>query len=136
MNRLPVLLATALTLAPLPAALCAAPLTAPDFEAMVEGHKFDFTLNGMPFGREQYLPGRQVLWQGPGGACQYGRWYPAGDAICFEYDEIPDPFCWTVERSADRVEVTLLPSEAGITVDMVGPTDSQMMSCPLPGLGV
>lgn len=101
------------------AALCAAlaalpagaetPLDGPAFAALVEGRTLYFDRWGLPYGAEQYLPGRQVVWRFEGGDCLPGRWFPRDGAICFEYEIEPGAVCWSV-----------LDTETGIRIRELG----------------
>jgi hypothetical protein len=69
-------------------ALAEAPLTGAEFDAFTRGNTLEFRLEGRLWGRETYLPGQQVIWQGEGEGCLHGFWR-AGDGglICFAYPE-------------------------------------------------
>ena len=88
------LLAAALAL-PLPA-LAQTPLGPEAFDALTRGRTFVFELGGIPYGAEEYLPNRRVRWSFLDGDCTEGRWYPSGSMICFVYEAIEPPQCWTV----------------------------------------
>lgn len=64
------------------------------FEAMTAGRTLHFSLDGAPFGAEQFLPGRRTIWRFEGGLCRPGRWWTDGAAVCFAYDSDPEPICW------------------------------------------
>ncbi len=93
------------------AALClAAPAALADealvdaqrFETMSTGQTLRFSQSGAPYGAEQYLEGRRVIWQYADGSCAHGFWYEAGDALCFVYEDSPSPQCWVfTERGSD-----------------------------------
>ena len=70
------------------------PMSAADFEARVTGKTLTYSNEGVAYGAEEYLSDRRVRWSFLDGECQEGRWYVAGDQICFVYDDIPDPQCW------------------------------------------
>lgn len=112
-----------------------APVDAAEFEAYATGHTLTYTSNGMDFGTEQYLPGRQVLWVGTDGICQRGSWYPKGGDICFEYSDDPGTHCWAFSRTAGSL-TAIYTSESG------GPTLSEAarsttpLDCKGPFLGV
>ncbi len=92
MTRLPCLL----LLAVLPAAaLAETPMSAPAFEGYTTGKTLYYATDGYAYGIEEYLEGRRVRWSFLDGECQEGEWYPSGDMICFVYDGIGDPQCWT-----------------------------------------
>ena len=92
-----VVLAAALGLAgPVLALEGAEPLSAEAFEAHSAGQTLTFGIDGIPYGIEQYLPGRRVIWAFIGEECREGRWFPVEDNICFEYDDEPGRWhCWT-----------------------------------------
>lgn len=76
-------------------AVASEPMSVAEFEAYVTGKTLTYTSNGVPYGVEQYLSGRRVLWQYLDSDCQAGEWYPDGELICFVYDAIDGPQCWT-----------------------------------------
>ena len=77
-------------------ALEGTPMTPEAFEAYVTGQTLTFGVAGQPYGVEQYLPGRRVIWAFVGEECREGDWFPVGDQICFEYDNEPGRLhCWT-----------------------------------------
>ena len=87
--------ALAIALMPLAATAEDAPLSAEAFETYVEGKTLSFSNRFGPFGAEDYLEGRRVRWSYLDGECLEGRWYPEGSHICFVYDDIPTPQCWS-----------------------------------------
>ncbi len=88
---LPVL---AVTLA-LPAMAAETPMTADQFDNYSRGKTLTFGLGGRPYGIEEYLPRRQVIWQFLGEQCRRGVWYEEEGQICFVYEHDPSPQCWT-----------------------------------------
>ena len=70
------------------------PLSPAEFEAMVEGRTLSYATGGVPYGAEEYLRDRRVRWSHLDGACEEGRWYAAGDEVCFVYEGIEAPQCW------------------------------------------
>ena len=80
-------------------ALAEAPLSAEDFDALTQGRTMTWAEFGQVYGVEQYLPGRRVRWTVLGDDCKLGHWYPEGAMICFQYEDDPDPDCWTITRS-------------------------------------
>lgn len=79
------------------------PLTASEFEARVTGHTLVFSSDGFAYGAEEYLNNRRVRWSFLDGECQDGRWYPEGEQICFVYDTISSPQCWSFYLRDDRL---------------------------------
>lgn len=70
------------------------PLDAESFERYTSGYTLTFTFEGAPYGMEQYLPGRRVIWAFWGAECEEGIWYPRDDMICFSYEAMPEEQCW------------------------------------------
>lgn len=73
------------------------PMSGAEFEAYVTGRTLTYSLPGdaVPFGIEEYRENRRVRWSYFDDECLEGEWYPSGDMICFEYEPIRDPQCWT-----------------------------------------
>jgi hypothetical protein len=106
------------------------------FEALSEGRTLHFSLDGQPFGSEQFFTGRRSLWRTPDGLCEAGVWRSEGDVICFEYDATPEPQCWIFLREgsdlkAERVEDG---APAGPAVDLSF-IDNSPLPCPGPLVG-
>lgn len=71
------------------------PVSPSEFEALVTGKTLSYAANGTEYGAEEYFPNRRVMWSFLDGECQEGEWYAAGEAICFVYENMPTPQCWT-----------------------------------------
>jgi hypothetical protein len=65
-----------------------------EFEALVMGRTLMYSSASGEYGAEEYLEGRRVRWSYLDGKCTDGRWYEAGEQICFVYDGIEFPQCW------------------------------------------
>lgn len=78
-------------------------MTAGEFEAHTTGKTLTYAADGFDYGIEEYFGGRRVRWSFLDGECQEGEWYPAGDMICFVYDEIGEPQCWTFYNRSGRL---------------------------------
>jgi ABC-type amino acid transport substrate-binding protein len=130
--------ATALALALLAAtpAGAQAPLDAAGFTALAEGRTLRFTLEGRPYGAEQFLAGRRSLWQDATGACAEGRWWPEGDAICFAYENRPEAQCWRFLPHAGGLAAQQVAAgvPTGFAVDLAD-TDDRPLACPGPKVG-
>lgn len=119
-----------------PAAV-ADPLSPGEFEALAEGHVLRFSLGGMPYGAEQYFPGRRTLWASAGGGCLAGVWWPDGDDICFRYEGEAGPGqCWRFLArpdgfAAERVEAG---EPTGLVLDLSGRSEAPL-ACPGPDVG-
>lgn len=70
-------------------------LDAETFDARTLGRTITYSIDGVPYGTEQYLPDRQVRWAFEGGECKDGSWFQDGAFICFLYDATPGLQCWT-----------------------------------------
>jgi len=72
------------------------PMTGAEFDAYTRGQTLTFGVDGVPYGIEQYLPDRRVLWSFIGEDCREGSWFEAaGPQICFVYDDAPERLhCW------------------------------------------
>ena len=84
--------------APATPATAESPLDALAFEAYTTGKTLTYSIDGQPYGIEEYLDGRRVRWAYLDGDCQEGEWYPLGDMICFVYESFDAPQCWTFYR--------------------------------------
>ncbi len=122
-------------------ALCAAPALAETpispqaFEAHVTGQTITYQQFDFVFGVEEYLPGRQVRWSAAPGLCQYGIWYPAGDKICFVYEDDPTAHCWTFwlrKGALVALSDTAVPGEELTEIDR----NDRGLACPGPDVGV
>lgn len=81
-------------------AMAQSTMSAAEFEAYTKGKTFTFGANGAPYGAEEYLDNREVLWSFLDGQCQKGYWYEEAGQICFVYEGKPDPQCWTFQRGS------------------------------------
>ncbi|NBD28670.1 MAG: hypothetical protein GVY31_01360 [Alphaproteobacteria bacterium] len=101
------LLALALALLPL-SALAETPMTGDEFDAYMTGKTLTFSANGLPYGIEYYAPSRRVIWSFIDGDCVMGEWYEDDGAICFVYENDPQPKCWAVFRDAGGIRAEFL----------------------------
>lgn len=70
-------------------------LNGAQFEALTKGKTFYFGKRNAPYGAEQYLDNRRVIWSYLDGECESGYWYEEAKMICFVYENRPDPQCWS-----------------------------------------
>ena len=103
------------------------PLSAQEFETIVQGRTFDtLNLSGR-YGVETFLPGRRAIWR-DADQCLEGTWRAEGEMICFDYLGEPFPYCWTYhdrggwlvawlngDRSSEPI--TLQPAKEVVTCD-------------------
>ena len=88
------------------------PITAEEFERIVTGKTFSYANGGAPYGAEEYLDNRRVRWTFLDGECTDGTWYEAGENICFVYENIPDPQCWTFFLQGGRLSARFVGQSA------------------------
>lgn len=70
------------------------PMSAEAFDAYTTGKTFSFGTGVTPYGAEQYLPNRRVIWSFLDGQCRDGTWYAEEQNICFVYENRDTPQCW------------------------------------------
>ncbi len=106
------------------------------FEALAEGHTLHFTLDGAPFGAEQYFPGRRTLWRYADGLCAEGRWWGSGDSVCFAYDDVEGAQCWRFTRAGSGLAADLVEGGDGPGFELqLAQTDDARLPCPGPKVG-
>ena len=115
-------------------ALAETPITAQEFEAHVTGKTITYQQFQTLFGIEEYLPDRKVRWSTAPNECQYGSWYPQGDAICFVYEYDPTPACWTFWLRNGALVALSTDGVAGEELHEVQASD-QGLPCPGPDVG-
>ena len=111
------------------------PLTGAEFEALTTGHTMTYESGGEPYGTEQYLPGRKVVWAFTGDDCKKGTWYEEGAYICFVYDDEPDPQCWIFHRNGSGLTAQFRGDPEGLPLVAVNQT-AKPMACMGPDIGV
>lgn len=112
-----------------------APLSAEAFDALTKGRTMTWAEFGQVYGVEQYLPDRRVRWTVLGDDCKTGHWYAEGPAICFQYDDRPDPVCWEITQGQTGLLARHTASPPG--TDPVVIEDSfEPMACFGPEVGV
>jgi hypothetical protein len=107
------------------------------FEALAEGHTLRFTLDGAPFGAEQYFPGRRSLWRFADGSCEAGEWWPEGGLVCFRYDAGDVPVqCWRFRPAGGGYAAVQVEegAETGFALTLAG-RDTTPLDCPGPLVG-
>ncbi|WP_128254474.1 hypothetical protein [Falsirhodobacter deserti] len=110
------------------------PLTAEAFEEYATNRTLSYASDGRVFGTEQYLPGRRVVWAFQGEQCQYGRWYPQDEQICFVY-ETGEPQCWTFWHDGTGLSARFMNEPAGTELSEVSRSEKPLF-CPGPQVGV
>lgn len=126
-------LALALSLLALPA-LAEPPLSAEAFDALTRGRTMTWAEFGQVYGVEHYLPGRRVRWTVLGQDCLTGHWYAEGPAICFRYEDRPDPVCWEITPAGRALHARLVgapPDSAPVVIE----DTTQPLACFGPKVG-
>ena len=114
--------------------LAETPLTAEDFDALTLGRSMTWSEFGQVYGLEQYLPNRRVRWTLLGDTCVEGSWYADGQAICFQYEDRPDPVCWKMTQAQSRLNASLV-AQAGENAFVVIEETQEPMACFGPEVG-
>ncbi len=105
------------------------------FESYVSGTTLYFNRRGEPYGAEQYLEDRRVIWTFLDGRCERGAWFSEGDTICFAYETQSSPQCWNfLEKSGER-RARVIGADPANDLVVVG-QDKSALNCPGPGVGV
>ncbi len=111
-------------------------LDAESFERYTIGRTLSFSAEGVPYGVEQYLPGRRVLWAFLGDTCQEGIWYEREGMICFVYDANPVEQCWSFYQSETGLRAVFEgPDGPGTELYEVERSNKPLI-CEGPGVGV
>ena len=110
-------------------------LDAEGFDAATRGKTYSYSSGGAPYGAEEYLPNRRVRWSFLDGECLDGVWWQEGDFICFEYQDDPEPHCWTFQQGPSGLVATLSSEEGGRVLYEVEQSDKPLM-CLGPKVGV
>ncbi|WP_163849300.1 hypothetical protein [Pseudooceanicola aestuarii] len=123
-------------------ALSALPVVAQDrmdaaaFDAYTQGKTFHYGAGGEAYGVEEYLPDRRVRWSFLDGDCKDGRWYEEAGNICFVYDDMGAPQCWSFFLGAQGMTARF-ENSAGPTTELYEVRSSQApMLCHGPEVGV
>lgn len=117
------------------AATAETPLSAAEFEAYVEGRTLYYGSGGQEYGAEEYLPNRRVRWSFLDGDCLEGRWYGQGTLICFVYEDLPDPQCWSFFQRGTGLVARFESGEGGLELYETRAAQGPLM-CLGPEVGV
>ena len=110
------------------------PLTPAEFATYAVGRTLSYAADGAIWGQEQYLPDHQVMWTFTGEDCQFGRWYPQGNAVCFVYEGDDQPKCWNFYLGASGLIAELIGSDGFTPLAEVGQSN-QPLECQGPQVG-
>ncbi|MCB1369118.1 MAG: hypothetical protein KDK00_15230 [Rhodobacteraceae bacterium] len=109
-------------------------LSPEEFAAYISDQTLYFAQQGQPYGTEQYLPGRQSIWQYADGTCTRGIWYPRGDMICFVYETDPDEQCWHFLKKGEVFAARAEGREPAADLDVIW-RDQRPIPCRGPDVG-
>lgn len=116
--------------------LAEVPMTGAEFDAYTMGKTLSYAVGSEPYGIEQYLAGRRVVWAFVGTECRRGSWYEAGEQICFVYDDAPgDQQCWLFFQGNGRLTARFVSTPDGTELVAVDQSPDPMF-CPGPDIGV
>lgn len=112
------------------------PMSAEEFESYVTGRTLTFGFEGMPYGIEEFRPGRRTTWAFIGEECREGHWFDRGEQICFIYDDRPEEeHCWIFWRGEDGLRARFMGEGSGTELYEVQ-RSSRPLICPGPEVGV
>ena len=110
-------------------------MTAAEFDAYVSGKTLTYSVAGEVYGAEQYLPGRRVVWAFKDDQCADGIWYEDAGLICFAYENMGDPQCWTFYLGGIGLRAEFVGDAAGSELSEVAQS-AKPLSCAGPDVGV
>ena len=111
------------------------PMSVQEFEAYVTGRTLPFGVDGIPYGIEEFRPGRRVVWAFIGEECRKGRWFPRDEQICFVYDDAPAiEHCWIFWRGEGGLNARFM-GEDPVTELYEVENSPQPLFCPGPQIG-
>ncbi len=105
------------------------------FENFAEGKTLFFDQAGRRYGVEQYLPGRQSIWQFADGTCKKGIWYARKELICFLYEGDDQEQCWQFLRKGPDLAARAEGNSPKDDLIVVGRNEAPI-SCRGPDVGV
>jgi hypothetical protein len=109
-------------------------LDAAAFRTLSEGRVLSYSLDGHPFGEEQYFHDGAVIWKPALGACEHGRLFGQGEEICFLYEGQDGPVCWTFRRDGNTITAVNSADPDDTPIELDGFADAAL-DCPGPKVG-
>jgi hypothetical protein len=110
-------------------------LSPSEFEAFANGKTLYFSRAGQPYGAEQYLRNRKVIWAFTDGQCAFGEWFAQNDQLCFLYDGRTDAVCWHYVQTDAGKAVRVVGDDPSNDLLVVG-HDEEHLQCAAPNVGV
>ncbi|MEP5758303.1 MAG: hypothetical protein ABJ327_03125 [Litoreibacter sp.] len=109
-------------------------LSPQEFEAFVQNSTVYFDRYGTPYGSEQYLRNRKVIWSFANGECEFGEWFPREDQICFQYENQNTPLCWHFVEQDGIKRARVVGDDPVADLHIVA-QDKQPVNCEAPNVG-
>lgn len=130
------LAATFLILSTLPAVAQQA-MTGDEFDRYSRGKTLFYGSQNAPYGAEQYLTNRRVIWTYLDGECMHGEWFEAAEGlICFVYEEkLESPQCWSFFREGGQLSAQFENNPEARELVEVAQSDEPLV-CTGPKVGV
>lgn len=112
-------------------------LSAAEFESYVTGRTLFYAGPGQaPYGAEEYLSGRQVIWTFLDGNCVKGFWYEKAEGlICFIYEEKIEPQCWSFWSEGEGISAQFETDAEAVLLFELSQSE-QPLTCQGPEVGV
>ena len=112
------------------------PMSVAEFEAYVTGRTLTFGQDGIPYGIEEFHPGRRTTWAFIGDECREGIWFDRDEQICFIYGDTPEQeHCWIFWRGDEGLSARFI-SEGEQTELYEVQRSTRPLICPGPEVGV
>lgn len=111
-------------------------MTAEAFDRYTQGKTFYYGAGGQPYGVEEYLDNRRVRWSFLDGQCKDGTWYEENGQICFVYEDLGSPQCWSFYLGAGGLVARFENQSGGGTELYEVETSGEPMQCLGPEIGV
>lgn len=128
------LLVLSATLLAQPAIAADRPISPAEFEALVTGKTLSYSSGDQQYGTEEYFEGRRVRWAFANEECIDGRWYDAGERVCFVYEGLATPQCWAFYLRDDRLMARFENDPVGSELHEIQ-RQSEPLFCPGPEIG-
>lgn len=110
-------------------------MTAEEFDDYTRDKTFYYGNQGQPYGAEEYLNNRRVIWSYLDGTCEMGSWYQQDEQICFVYEHKPEPQCWSFRQTPNGLIAQFENDPTQIELYEVQKTYEPLV-CPGPDVGV
>jgi hypothetical protein len=111
------------------------PMDTASFDARTQGRTITYSVDGLPYGIEQYLPGQRVRWAFSEGECKEGDWFQADQFICFDYHDESGLQCWTFHEQDGELVARFRGDDANAPLVGLIETD-EPLACQGPEIGV